>query len=1000
MNRIVRDARGYLWFCTSEGLSRFDGYEFHNYGRRDGLPHRVVNDVLETRSGELWVATSGGLCQYLPRASGNRRFRIYRVEKDDRASHVNVLLEDTGGRLWCGTDAGLFRLERRHGRAEPVLTSIDLGTPKEAWDDQIVSALLQDARGNLWVGAGSGLYRQGIEGGIERYTEKDGLPQNFVTALLQDPQRRIWVGTHGGLCKLVVEPSPGRKAMESIFQEKEGLVSDAVQVVRQLNDGTLCVGTKVGLSVMHAGGSADSPAFSTYTRVHGLPATGVEALAEDTAGNLWIGTDGSGAAKLVWNTFLTYTTDDGLGGAQIDFMFEDATGKLCVVTRQGSTDLYINEFDGHRFRATRVNLPTGTRLLNWGARAQSMAHDEEGNWWIGTSDGLFRYAGVSRISDLARKLPAAHYTEHDGLPPGPVVSVFEDSAGSLWLSTTGKRNGLAQRNRHDQGFRRHSEGLPWLLTSGVSLFAEDGSRRLWMGLLRFGRGQAEIARLHESAIERIGGGDDAPSGGIRTLYVDRQKRLWVGTNQNGLMRFDHPESDQPTFRRYTTADGLSSDVTLSLTEDRSDRIYVGNGSGVDSLEVRTGQIKRYTSADGLAPGEVQASFRDHNGVLWFGTAAGLSRLVALPAHVPASPPVAITSVRVGGVRLPGLELGEYGISGLRYPPNQNDVEVGFAGPAFAPGDTLRYQYMLEGADSEWGPPSPQRSVNYANLPPGSYRFLVRATNSEGAVSERPAFVEFVILPPVWRRWWFQLLAAAMAAAAIYRLHHYRVTRLLELERIRTRIATDLHDDIGSSLSQIAILSEVANRHVDPANPGLGEPLTDIADISRELVDSMSDIVWAIDPERDHLGDLVHRMRRFASDVLSPQDIHLVFQSPAEPQELQMGADLRRQIFLIFKEAVHNTLRHSGATEIRIDFQLERGWLNLTVADNGAGFDVARDHEGHGLRSMRERAHSLGGGLEIISSPRGTGVVLRVPSGRRGRSTYGPRTSERGIEKGP
>jgi signal transduction histidine kinase len=227
-----------------------------------------------------------------------------------------------------------------------------------------------------------------------------------------------------------------------------------------------------------------------------------------------------------------------------------------------------------------------------------------------------------------------------------------------------------------------------------------------------------------------------------------------------------------------------------------------------------------------------------------------------------------------------------------------------------------------------------------------------------------------------------LLAAAVAAAMIYWLHHYRVMRLLELERVRTRIATDLHDDIGSSLSQIAILSEVANRQVDRTQSQLAEPLADIAGISRELVDSMSDIVWAIDPERDQLGDLVHRMRRFASDVFSPQDIRLVFQSPADEQDLQMGADLRRQIFLIFKESVHNVLRHSGATEVSIDFRVEHGWLNLKVTDNGRGFDFVPDHDGHGLRSMRERAQSVGGGIEVSSSPQGTAVALRVPVGRR------------------
>ena len=226
---------------------------------------------------------------------------------------------------------------------------------------------------------------------------------------------------------------------------------------------------------------------------------------------------------------------------------------------------------------------------------------------------------------------------------------------------------------------------------------------------------------------------------------------------------------------------------------------------------------------------------------------------------------------------------------------------------------------------------------------------------------QPAIVSFVILPPVWRRWWFHLLAASIALRHRYWLHHYRVKRLLEVERVRTRIATDLHDDIGSSLSQIAILSEVASRQVDPAHPKLAEPLADIAGISRELVDSMSDIVWAIDPEQDHLDDLVHRMRRFASDVLSPEEHPASFQGSgrgagsadgsrseaADLSHLQRSGAQRAAAFRRYG----SLRRVPGGTRVAIE---------VVVNDNGRGFDVAGDHEGHGLRSMSARARGLGG----------------------------------------
>ncbi len=219
----------------------------------------------------------------------------------------------------------------------------------------------------------------------------------------------------------------------------------------------------------------------------------------------------------------------------------------------------------------------------------------------------------------------------------------------------------------------------------------------------------------------------------------------------------------------------------------------------------------------------------------------------------------------------------------------------------------------------------------------------------------------------------------LGAAAIYR---NRVRRLIELERVRTRIAADLHDDIGSGLSRIAILSEVA-RHQVSAEAPVGEPLAVIAGASRDLVDSMSDIVWAINPNKDQLSDLVQRMRRFASDLFTARRIEFNFSAPGEEQALKIGADLRRQVFLIFKEAVNNIARHSGCTKASIEMRIENKWLTMKVLDNGPGFDPCRISEGQGLASMRARALSLGGALQIISNQgEGTKVLLKVPLATR------------------
>jgi two-component sensor histidine kinase len=341
----------------------------------------------------------------------------------------------------------------------------------------------------------------------------------------------------------------------------------------------------------------------------------------------------------------------------------------------------------------------------------------------------------------------------------------------------------------------------------------------------------------------------------------------------------------------------------------------------------------------------------------------------------------IGGLRVNGVAYPVSELGESNIPDLRLRADQNNVQIDFFALSFKAGEVLRYRYRLDGADGAWSKLAEQRSVNYASLRPGNYLFRVEAEDSEGTTSALAATVGFMVLPPIWRRWWFLALAALTTGLVLAGTYNYRVSYLLEMERIRTRIATDLHDDIGSSLSQIAILSEVVRQRLGTVGASICEPLTQIADISRELIDSMSDIVWAINPERDHLHDLTQRMRQFASNLLTARNIAVTFQPhPTVPElEIRVGAEFRRQIFLIFKEGIHNIAKHSGCTSARVGFLLESGFMILTLEDNGRGFDSSQASSGHGMESMRSRSERLGGQLTVNSqSDRGTTITLRVP----------------------
>jgi signal transduction histidine kinase len=285
---------------------------------------------------------------------------------------------------------------------------------------------------------------------------------------------------------------------------------------------------------------------------------------------------------------------------------------------------------------------------------------------------------------------------------------------------------------------------------------------------------------------------------------------------------------------------------------------------------------------------------------------------------------------------------------------------------------------VEGLDRDWSAPADQRTVVYGRLAAGKYRFQVRAVNSEGMISREPASVEFEMLPPIWLSWWFLILAALATGAFVYVLHLHRVGQLLAIEHVRMRIATDLHDDIGSSLSQISILSELVHHRLDTDDPEVAQPLHEIATVSREMVAALSDIVWAINPKHDRLSELAARMRRFAVDVLGARGIDLRFQADDCEEQQRTSSDFRRQLYLIFKEAVNNAARHSGCTQARVEMHVWKGRLELRITDNGRGFEPSTAGTGNGLVNMQRRADGLGATLQMQSEPgRGTDLKLKV-----------------------
>ncbi len=979
--RIVPDSRGYLWFCTGEGLSRFDGYSFTNYTTDHGLPHRSVRDLLETRNATFWIATGDGLVRFNPNArrssnSGEPMFVTYHPDESQPARSISVLYEDPGGTVWCGTMGGLYRLEDVNGQVK--FHFVEMGM-RNVWDESFVEDILEDRRGALWVGTrGSGLYRRLPDGRVEQYGAKHGLPALRVNTLIEDRQGRLWAGTSLGLCLLVEEPKPDRLVVARVFRRDTfGLPGEWIEALFQSSDGRFWIGLAGGLSELLPASEGLELKFRSYATAQGLSYLDLTSLAEDSAGNLWIGAT-AGVMKLAQNGFVTYTNPTGSTPIGAGGIVETKAGELCFISQSSNASaLAMIRLDTKDPSVVWPNFPKQITYFGFGWN-QIGLQDRKGEYWLATGQGLCRFPAVNRVEQLAHTRPKAVYTKKNGLMHDLVWRIFEDSRGDIWIATTSAWIGITRWERATDTFHHYSqkEGLP--SEGWPTAFAEDSGGNVWIAMSH------TLVRYNQGKFKLFTTSHGLPKGPINAFHTDALGRLWIGSDAGGLSRVDDPKINDPVFTNYTTAKGLSSNQVWCITSDQSGNIYAFTGRGVDCLNPTTERVKHYTTADGLVGGAPKTAFCDRHGTLWFGTDLGFSRFTPQPDSSPARLPILISGLRVGGDRRPLSELGETEVPEVKLNPNENQIQIDFVGLNFSIGEQLKYEYKLEGTDADWSSPTVQRSVNFAHLSPGSYRFVVRAVGSDGSMSQSPARVSLTILPPIWQRWWFVSLVSILLMVSAYFAYRYRLNRLLELERIRTRIATDLHDDIGSNLSLIAMVSEVAHRGRQPVDSQMAAWLSLIANTSRETVDSMSDIVWAINPAKDRLFDLTQRMRRVADDILSARNIRFTFSVPGKEADKYLGADTRREVFMIFKEALNNIGRHSNSTQVELVLSAEDKRLILKVSDNGSGFDPSTVADGNGLASMRRRAQNLNAELSITSAEgTGTSVTLSLPlNGRR------------------
>jgi signal transduction histidine kinase/ligand-binding sensor domain-containing protein len=959
---IYQDRKGFIWLATQEGLSRFDGYRFVNYGVRDGLGQQIVNDVKEDPQGRIWAATNGGGLSLLidhqkemPRGltvAPNAKFGSIRLGEDSEANQINRILVDTQNQLWCLTDRGLYLVTLNPGAELKVRPVIEAASGNS-------KALFQDSRGRIWCGLsdrlfeirdgqpidrGAGVVGAGIPMG------GTGEPGNFITGIGEGRDGRLSIGTLLALYEFI----PPDSAVGPGQWQRQEIALDGQQLYRmyQATGGALWFAShgKRNELIKYQNGTP-----TKYAQAEGIDFA-VRSIAEDDEHNLWFGTQGGGVYKFGGDAFVNYLDPKSSSPLILADVFQTADGTTVGVTSDYAfvtlTEASIKPLDS---LAEIPSLPqAGLVSVNHGELTWSSTR------WYSTR---IRQPLIRLRSGQALQL-RQHFNPAD---LGQVVCFYEDERGAVWF-VVGNRE-IYRLDPAPGSRREHIVTVPSVFAGNHPQIAADRMGGLWFG------SRGSLCRLRERQFKCFQPMDGLPMIEPRALLVDRRGWLWVGLRYNGVSVSKDPQNATPTFVNYS--DQLPSSAVWSLAEDAFGRIYFGTERGIQQYDPATGLRRNFTSKDGLSGDYVGSLTRDAQEHIWITTTFGVTRFdpnVERAATVP--PRIYLNRINIAGEDLGLAEAGASQIPLLELASNRNNLTVEFVGLNFTGEDSLTYQYKLEGVDADWSAPTKQRTVNFARLASGSYRFLVRAINREGIVSTTPATFEFRILAPFYMRWWFAALVFGLLGAMIFLVYRYRVARLVELANVRTRIATDLHDDIGANLTRIALLSEVAKQGLPPNGNGeTDHPLSSISRIARESVSSMSDIVWAIDPARDQLIDLVRKMRQHADEVFTLRDITLKFAAPDADTQLRLGVAARRDLLLIFKEAVNNAALHSDATAVEVDLSLGEGSLSLMVTDNGRGFMPSFSGEGQGLRSMKRRAEGLGGTI-TISTPPGGGTAVR------------------------
>ncbi|MEX0647596.1 MAG: two-component regulator propeller domain-containing protein [Balneolaceae bacterium] len=901
---LLQDSKGYVWVATGYGLNRFDGSHFRAYYEDQGLADNKLYALFEDSRERLWIGTERGV-------SVLENDTLITPEQYSVLSSTSVkaVFEDAEGNFWFATDGnGIWK-------SEPGGTLFNI-TDQYGYRSVHGNSITQSPDGTIWIATEEGLMSI-LADQVRIFRERDGLPDVRIRDVKFDLNGDLWVATNNGLAVKSEEHF-------EVFSREHGLIDTRIQSITVTDENRLWLGTENGASLF------DGAGFTSYTTEQGLSSTIIYSTMQDREGNIWLGTLGGGVNLFTGEIFHNYTVENGLTNNVVTGFEEDSEGNIWVATYGGGIQVY----DGNEMTVFNESDGLADNIVF------SFLEDSEGRMWIGTRSGINLYEN-GEIKPLQEF-------------PSPTVRKIMETDGEFWIGTY--NDGLIVFNGEVIEQFNNENGL---LNNTVMDIKQDQDGNFWIATY------GGVARYDGEVFRHYTVADGLPSNGVINIHIDHNDDKWFSTF-NGLSKLDGERVIS------LSTSGQTETITYFMFQDYDLRYWVGTNRGLfqfiperyfeaESRLERIKSFKLYNKNQGLVANELNAgaSFIAGDRSVWLGTIEGLSRFYPEKIQANTTPP----GLEIEQVLISGMDMTNEERVVLSY--NQNLFEVSYTGLSFSSPGQLMYEYRMRGLDQGWQL-TRDKVIRYPSLSPNEYEFELRAYNADGIRSDKTIRYAFIIHPPFYYQWWFiGLLIFLGVGMVLFSYRFFKVRKQVDIERMRVQIASDLHDDVGSSLTELALQTDFLQ--AGELNPEIKETLKELGEHSRKIVTSLDDIVWSIDSRNDTAGDLTDRMQDYVNHIFKNGQVEVIYHFEKLNMDEKLPVQIKENVYLIFKEAINNIVKHSDATRIEIFFSFQGKTYELLVRDNGTvKVEKSSRRTGQGLRNIQLRADRIQSRLEIQS----------------------------------